>query len=252
MSSPHSFFNHPSTPPVPTEPHDLNNWTDIKEKKLLDWQQQSKLHSLGHIRAQEVYTKKNTVLQIPSIIFGAIAVFSDGIALLWHEYHTPFIITALLLTAMATILDGILQTTKPSDVASCHADMAKGYNRLILQIDSALTKEYDERANGITFLNMIEQELIALKTGNVSIPLSIWNTIKKDFLEGRLDFVKIDDKPLCPSVVEVSDIPAPDILKENLPVGTNNVPSFELRVMNDSELYKGEQTLFDYQMNRLG
>lgn len=177
-----------------------NNWTEAKEHKLLEWQQQSQLHSLGHGRAQEVYSRKNNKLMLPSIVIGAIAVFLDGIALLWENNHKPFVICSLLLTAITTILGGILQATKPTEKASSHEDMCKGYNKIILQIDSILAKEYYERENGTAFLSMIEKQLIALKTGGVKIPAFIWNHAKDEFIAGECDFqqIRAEGHPLRP------------------------------------------------------
>lgn len=171
-----------------------NNWTKPKEDKLIEWQRQSRLHSLGHGRAQEMYTKKNNRIQLPTIVTGAVAVFMDGVALVLKDLHVPFVITALLLTAIVTICNGILQTTKPVEKAAEHEAMAQGYNKIILQIDSMLAKEYCERQNGSSFLTKIEEELIALKTGGIKIPAVVWTTLKNDFAAGECDFQKLADE----------------------------------------------------------
>lgn len=255
-----------------------NGWTKAKETKLLEWQQQSRLHSLGHGRSQELYSKKNDQIQIPSIILGALAVFFDGVALLWEDKRPPFIICALLLTAIATIFNGILQVTKPIESASGHEDMAKGYNKIILQIDSVLVKEFAERQSGNTFVTMIEEELIALKTGGVKIPSSVWASVKKDFMAGECDFQKLEDEAGFggkPFQYTIKLKTRPEIRPEASPegsqperVGTEPVPTeasgstvidmdaatatepprFELRIGNGGK--KIENLFFDYHMSR--
>jgi hypothetical protein len=248
-----------------------NGWTKAKESKLLEWQQQSRLHSLGHGRSQELYSKKNDQIQIPSIILGALAVFFDGVALLWDDKRPPFIICALLLTAIATIFNGILQVTKPIEFASGHEDMAKGYNKIILQIDSVLIKEFAERQSGNTFVSMIEEELIALKTGGVKIPSSVWASVKKDFMAGECDFQKLEDeagfggKPFQYTIklktrpeAEPVSAPMPAPSEPPTPSGSTVIdideatatepPRFELRIGNGGK--KIENLFFDYHMSR--
>ena len=233
-----------------------NNWTKVKIDKLLEWQQQSRLHSLGHGRAQEKYKKKNDKILIPSISLGALAVFLDGIALVWEDQHIPFIIIALLLTAIATILDGVLQATKPVVEATAHENMCKGYNKIILQIDSMLAKEATERQNGSIFITMIEEELITLKTGGIRIPISVWTTVKKDFTEKQCDFQKLKDVNDVPSQVVIDPIPQPgDVVPQPgdvVPQPGDVVPHFELRIDDDPKTKKMEKMLFDIQMSRLG
>lgn len=259
-----------------------NNWTKAKEDKLLEWQQQSRLHSLGHGRAQEIYTKKYDRIQIPSIIMGAVAVFMDGVALILQGQHVPFIITALLLTAIATILNSILQTTKPVEEASEHESMAQGYNKIILQIDSMLAKEYCERHNGSSFLTKIEEELIALKTGGAKIPAFVWTTVKNDFTAGECDFQKLDDeagfgwrpfhrtiKKHKPSQLDICEPQKEAEIAAVVPDGSGSVvidvqdnipekqpddelPRFELKIDNDPKTQRLETILWDYQMSRFG
>jgi hypothetical protein len=268
-----------------------NNWTVIKDKKLMEWQQQSRLHSLGHGRAQEIYTKKNDRILIPSIGLGAIAVFMDGMALIFPDQHIPLVIAALLLTAMGTILDGVLQATKPVEEASEHEDMAKGYNKIILQIDSVLAKEYNERLNGSSFITKIEEELIALKTGGVKIPASVWTTVKKDFTAGECDFQQLKggagrpfrhtiellvDKssqnlnssqcqppnPTLPQNPSSSSSTStstgasagvgPEIDEQTIIDVDASIPRFELRIDDDPKTRKMEHMFFDFEMSRFG
>jgi hypothetical protein len=205
-----------------------NNWTKIKERKLSEWQQQSKLHAIGHELAQENYSKKNARILIPSIIFGTLATFFDGLALIWEDQHVIFIILALLLTAVVTILGGILQTTKPADEASGHEEMAKGYNKIVLQIDSMLVKEYTERENGSQFLTKVEEELITLQTGGAKVPNNVWKIIKNAFLAGELDFQKMETKfPRRATIRRKSHIVTPDatIVEVNAPSPTSTSTS---------------------------
>lgn len=240
-----------------------NNWTKAKEDKLLEWQQQSRLHSLGHGRAQEIYTKKNDRIQIPSIAMGAIAVFMDGAALVLEDQHIPFVITALLLTAIVTICNGILQITKPVEEAGEHEDMAKGYNKIILQIDAMLAKEYCERQNGSAFLTKIEEELIALKTGGTKIPAPVWTTVKNDFTAGECDFQKLEDeagfggsfhhriKISKPNEETESTGPVViDVDSDPDKISDDKLPRFEFKIDNDLKKTEIVGDLFDYQMSR--
>jgi len=249
-----------------TDPESNNNWTRVKEAKLLEWQQQSRLHSLGHSRAQEIFAGRNNAMMIPSIIVGAIATLIDGIALLWQDQTIPLVATALLLTAIATIISGILQATKPIEVAASHEEMAKGYNRIILQIDAMLAKEYRERMNGMRFLTKIEEDLINLKTGVIKIPDYIWIGVKNEFIAGECDFLKMHDDqgyiglPKTRETIvdiDISSAVAPPVTDEDdltvepmVDVSGTAVPRFEINIHNDPKLTKMNKLFYDYQYSR--
>lgn len=217
-----------------------NNWTKVKECKLLEWQQQARLHSVCHARSQDRYSKRNGSTLISSISIGAIAVLAEGIALLWQEQQVIFIIIGLVFTAISTILDGVLQATKPGEVALSHEEMVKGYNKIILQIDSVLAKEHDERENGAFFLSKIEEELITLKTGGVKVPVSIWKSIKRQFLHGDLDFQKLD--VIGDAHIDVDAVKPPE----------NKLPRSEFKIDDDPVIKNINNTLYEFQMSRLG
>lgn len=254
-----------------------NGWTAEKRRKLLEWQQQAKLHSVGHGKAQEYYSKKNDRLLLPSIILGAIGVFFDGVALVWEEQHIPFIVAALLFTAVGTVMDGILQATKPTDDASSHEDLAKGYNKIVLEIDGMLTKEVIERQNGSRFLTKIEHELITLKTGGMKVPSDIWKNIRRAFLAGDLDFQKIENDPETPFITKATirrktiavagaseSSSSTDSGSNEQPVTVvettldipeeteDQMPKFELNIGSDPVSKNLEKAMFDFQMSRFG
>ena len=255
-----------------------NGWTTEKRRKLLEWQQQAKLHSVGHGKAQEYYSKKNDRLLLPSIILGAMGVFFDGVALVWEEQHIPFIVAALLFTAVGTVMDGILQATKPTDDASSHEDLAKGYNKIVLEIDGMLTKEVIERQNGSRFLTKIEHELITLKTGGMKVPSDIWKNIRRAFLAGDLDFQKIENDPETPFITKatirrktIADVAGASESSSSTDSGSNEqpvtvvettldipeatedqMPKFELNIGSDQVSKNLEKSMFDFQMSRFG
>lgn len=249
-----------------------NHWTEAKEKKLLEWQQQSRLHSLGHGRAQELFYQKNNNMMLPSIVFGAIATLFDGIAVIWTDNYIPFVITALIITACTTILDGIIQATKPISIAAGHADMAKGYNKIILQIDAMLSKETHERDDGSSFITKIEEELITLKTGGIKIPSDVWKGVRNGFLNNELDFQNLktnfkskssfrntikmhaqqmaEDISSTESSVDSKENTTIDICGNDVSSGDSELPTFELRIDNDPKTKMMEQMLYDFQMSR--
>ena len=272
-----SMPSNPSLGPGTDSVFKTNNWTDAKEAKLLEWKQQSRLHSLSHSRAQEIFASRNNMMMIPSIIVGAVATLMDGVALLWQDQYMPLVATALLLTALTTIITGILQATKPIEVASSHEEMAKGYNLIILQIDAMLTKEYGERMNGTQFLTKIEEELINLKTGIIKIPDTIWIGVKKEFIDAECDFLKMRDdqgyvglpKPTQANhetVIEIvekdgggggMDVMLPAVEEHDetdtepmVDVSGTTVPRFELNIHNDPKLKKMNKLFYDYQYSR--
>jgi hypothetical protein len=267
-----------------------NNWTKNKENKLKEWQTQARLHAACHSKAQELFAKKNNQLLLPSIIMGSVAVFFDGAALLWEEQHFIMIMLALFITLISTILSGILQAMQPAEEASKHEAMSKGYHKIILQIDSMLTKEYSERLHGSRFLSKIEEELIALKTGGVKVPAGIWEKIKKNFLNGTLEFqIPVTDKSITlmsdlnsdlnldldsdldsnltspfrsttipDTVTDPDQIPVTETDSEteseatSIIINREPLPNFELKIANDPVCKAIQNTMYDFQMSRFG
>lgn len=270
----------PEASSIPTLPN--NNWTQKKETQLREWQLHSRLRNVCHGRAQERYAQRNNGLLLPSIVMGALATFFDGAALLWEEQAFPFIMSALFITLISTILGGVLQATGPADEASKHESMAKGYNKIILEIDSMLTKDYAERENGSRFITKISEELIALKTGGVKVPSDIWKGVQKSFLDGSINFDLEEGKITADScMIEMDDLHVADDDHDSLPMtppappnspsdpsdpnrphdllslsassensSRNQMPRFELRVARDPVKRKQLETLYEIGQNR--
>jgi hypothetical protein len=252
-----------------------NNWTTEKETKLLEWQLHSRLHSICHEQAQEVFANKNNAILIPSIIMGALAVFFDGAALVWENQHFVLVMLALFITLISTILSSIIQAMNPAELASSHENMAKGYNKIILQIDSVLTKEFSERMNGLRFLSMIEDELISLQTNGVKIESYIWETVKKDFLAKTLEFQihESDKRDRKDTLIDIPfattndaaisehsehsdqiatvEHPKPDLTSAD-PIPDENLPRFEVSITQDPDTKRIQSMLYNFQMRRFG
>jgi len=250
----------------------INGWTKTKERRLLEWQQQARVREVCHMRAYEMYIRRNNKILLPSIVLSASAVFFDSAAIALDEQRTAFIITAALLTAIASVLTGILQATKPSEIAGNHKEMSKGYSKVILQTEAMLSKSYSERPSGQTFLEQIEAEMLSLKTGGFDIPSSIWVMVRKEYglalpkLNGGItgSNLSIDVPPAreqsAPASAPTPAAPAAlapiatvvDIGAPSTSPSTSPLPLSELRIANDPAAVKLEKILFDFQMSRLG
>lgn len=256
-----------------------NSWTERKEHQLLEWQQDCKIRAVGHGKTSDIHAKQNNRILIPTIFLGAIATVMDGAAILWPDRHIPIIATALLLTALATTLNGVLQSNKPAEKAQAHVEMAKGYGKIIVQITSIFAKERHERPNGLECINQFEHDLIVLKEGGVTIPNKIWNAVKTSAISGaniepdpdkpfscrktikrpsRPHEERADSHSSAHSGMELEDLdslspsPSSDI---RIPVNSHpgQMPSSELRLGDSSKEYTNiQQTLYDFQIRRFG
>lgn len=210
----------------------MNNWTDQKIKKLTEWCQISKIYSTCHSKAQEYYYKQFNYITVAVIAFGAVAAVLEGANLLLDAQSVGLGVTVILLTSTVSGLNLWLNSKNPAENAAAHESMSKGYNRIILKIESELSNEEMERENGVKFVAEIRDNLTDLSAGGKSIPLKIWETVNRDFSVRKKDVLSIKHS-------------------EKKPVSqrTDTVDSTELNIFDPAAL-KAAELLEKYQTAR--
>jgi hypothetical protein len=158
------------------EPH-VNSWTQSKLEKLKDWMRLSQIYSTCHSKAQDYYHAQFSRITIWVIFLGALAAVLEGANLLLPDRNIGLGVTVILITSTVSGLNVWLNSKNPAEAASAHENMSKGYNRIILKIESELTNDEQERANGVKFLEEIRDNLTDLSTGGKSIPSWIWDDV---------------------------------------------------------------------------
>lgn len=174
---------------------------------------QSYCHALSHAYFSTIFTR----LIIPSILLGAAATIFNGAALLAPDQAVPLTIVALLSTALTTAIGTWIQSSDPSSTAAAHAQMASGYQRIILEIDSELTNEPDERMNGTKFIYRVKDHMSELATGGVTVPLEIWNNVRGALARGEYDFDRV-----------INNLPSFMAIRKNLGTRQNHVPTVKI------------------------
>ena len=157
-----------------------NNWTDQKLEKLTEWMHLSQIYSTCHSKAQDYYQKKFFRITSWVILLGALAAILEGANLLLESRNVGLGVTVVIITSAVSGMNVWLNSKNPSETASAHENMSKGYNRIILKIESEITNDDQERVNGVKFMEEIRDNLTDLSTGGKSIPAWIWETVNKD------------------------------------------------------------------------
>ena len=189
-----------------------NNWSDHKINKLQEWCQISKVYSTCHSRSQEYYHKQFNFITLSVIICGALAAVLEGANLLMSSRSIGVGVTVVLLTSTVSGLNLWLNSKNPADTASSHENMSKGYNRIILKIESELANDEAERENGVKFVAEIRNNLTDLSTGGKSIPLKIWQQVNKELnLKPVKEALKDEDLKASKHLTESSSAPEIDI-----------------------------------------
>lgn len=179
---------------ITAAPADSNNqWTENKVQKLDEWKNISKVYSTCHTRAYE-YNEK-LFLRVTNLItaLGIIGTVLEGANILVQDEQCesttslPLSIFVLIVTALSGGLGQWLSNKNPSEIAASHEEMSKGYNGLVLNIESELTQDPSEREPGVSFIKDISSKLKDLTTGGRSIPTSIWNKVQEELVTGKID-----------------------------------------------------------------
>jgi hypothetical protein len=210
----------------------MNNWTEHKIKKLNEWTHISKIYSTCHSKAQEYYYKQFNYITITVIICGALATVLEGANLLLSRPSIGIGIVVIILTSSVSGLNLWLNSKNPAETASAHESMSKGYNRIILKIESELVNDEQERENGVKFIAEIRDNLTDLSAGSKSIPLKIWDAVNKEV--GSVTFHKKSIKLHTPQ-------------EENKPV---TVSESEINMIFDPAALKVAELLEQYQTAR--
>jgi hypothetical protein len=159
----------------------MNNWSELKIKKLGEWVRISEVYSTCHVKVQEYYYKQFNVITIVVILLGILGSFLEGANLLLSKQNLGVGITVMICTTTVSGLNLWLNSKNPAATAAAHENMSKGYNRIILKIECELTNDEHERENGVKFMNDIRDNLTDLSTGGHPIPQKIWEQFNKEF-----------------------------------------------------------------------
>ena len=158
----------------------MNNWTDQKIKKLNEWIHISQVYSACHTQAYEYYARQFNRITMVVIFFGALAAILESANLLLKDPKLGLGVSVVILTSSISGLNLLLNSKNPAEAASAHESMSKGYNRIILKIETELSNEETERENGVKFIGEIRDNLADLSTGGKSIPSWIWNRVNNE------------------------------------------------------------------------
>lgn len=179
--------------PVNTNPNSNNSnpinnrWTEKKINKLLYDAEMSKFHSLCHTRAYEHYKRSFQRTTMIIALLGAAVTILEGTNILLEEKYIGIGVAVLVSSALSSFLAQRINSNDPSALAAAHQDMSKGYNRIIMQIESELVNDPDEREPGTDFLKTITKSLIDLTTGGQICPTNIFNQVQKEVDTGDID-----------------------------------------------------------------
>ncbi len=165
---------------ISTSINATNNWTEQKLGKLTEWMHLSQIYSTCHSKAQDYYQIQFSRITGWVIFLGALAAVLEGANLLLANRSVGLGVTVVILTSTVSGLNVWLNSKNPAETASAHENMSKGYNRIILKIESEITNDDQERVNGVKFMEEIRDNLTDLSTGGKSIPSWIWESVNKD------------------------------------------------------------------------
>lgn len=166
---------------------DRNGWTEAKINKLINDATMSKIYSTCHVKAFEHYRRRFYVITMIITFLSAVSTVLEGTNILLEEQYIQLPISVLVLTSITGALSQWMNSKDPSLQAAEHQDASKGYNKVILNIESELALEEDEREKGVEFLKSISNRIEDISTGGKLIPSFIWNKVQRDIGNGKLD-----------------------------------------------------------------
>jgi hypothetical protein len=158
----------------------MNNWSESKLNRLKQWIEISQIYSICHSKTCEYYSSRFNQATISVIFLSAMATVLEGANLLADNPSMGLGISVIVCTSLASALNLWLNSKNPTELASAHENMSKGYNRIILKIESELANDDNERTNGVKFINEIRDNLTDLSTGSNTIPSFIWKKVNSD------------------------------------------------------------------------
>uniref|UniRef100_A0A6C0J5G5 SMODS and SLOG-associating 2TM effector domain-containing protein n=1 Tax=viral metagenome TaxID=1070528 RepID=A0A6C0J5G5_9ZZZZ len=164
-----------------------NKWTEKKSNKLVADADISKIHSLCHTRAYEYYRKRFERITKLTIVLSSISTILAGVNILLEEKHIGVGVASLIFTVLTTAIAQHTNSEDPSKIAAGHEEMSKGYNKIILKIESELVNDPLDRLPGTDFIRSITNTMTDLSTGGQKLPTFIWDQIQKELHAGNLD-----------------------------------------------------------------
>lgn len=170
---------------------DVNNgWTEAKIKSLAQRLALSKVYRLCHTSAYEYYKRIFNRSTMCITVLGAVTTILEGTNLLIEKPDMGIGIAVLICAALSGILGSYIRTKDPSQMAAGHQDMSKGYNRIILDIESEMALDPSERKSGSEYIKWLSNTLQDMSTGGQILPTFIFNNTQRQINSGELDPAK--------------------------------------------------------------
>ena len=108
----------------------INHWTQRKESKIKEWQEQCRIFVWLHSKTSDYYEHMNKCLMIPSILITAITSTTLFSTLGMDDTDAIIIVFGTLLV-VGTILQSIKDLFNPGQLAIKNSNIAKQYTTLL-------------------------------------------------------------------------------------------------------------------------
>lgn len=87
------------------------------------------------------------------------------------------LIAGVVATGISAFLSGYIKAYNPSEMANQHRESVQGYQQIVTQVENELTKDANERTDGVVFLDKISKQMTQLAQGSPSIGEFVWNSL---------------------------------------------------------------------------
>lgn len=158
------------------------NWSDHIEKYLSDTAERSQCMAIVHRRAEQVYSRKRTLIDIPVIVIsGLVGFMSVGSTSMFEGQEKLSSILLGICSLIVSVINTIGTYQGYAKLAEGHRIGGIQYARLYRYLSLELRLERSERQNPTDLVKTVKEQVDRLQETCPPFPIELVSEFKKEF-----------------------------------------------------------------------
>lgn len=190
-----------------------NYWKEEEEDLLRQWADKAQCYQWLHIRARDVYQKKNSWYTIPVIIISTFAGTANFAQERFSEEDRKYVAIGVgSLSIIAGIISTISQFLKVSELNEAHRIAALSWGKFYRTVKTEISRHPLDRTNPTIVINSNKEEFDRLVEISPPLPKKVISEFKQKFknLEG------LTKPEICDSIIPTTAYEITEEERENI------------------------------------
>jgi len=209
-----------------------NYWKEEEEELIRQWADKAQCYQWLHVRARDVYQKKNSWYTIPVIIISTFAGTANFAQDRFSENNRKYVAIGVgSLSIIAGIISTISQFLKVSELNESHRIAALSWGKFYRSVKTEITRHPLDRENPTLVINSNKEEFDRLVEISPPLPKKVISEFNKKFK----NLQELTKPEICDSLKPTT---AYDITEEERETIINELITINKKVKKKEEIKK--------------